>query len=153
MQFGQLKRREFILLLCGAAAWPLAAQAQQPALPVIGFMVASSLGSVRQQVTAFREGLKESAYVEGQNVAIEYRYAEGQPDRFPALAADLVRRQVAVFAVGGTGGARVAKQATTTIPIVFSVGEDPVTAGLVTANTLGLVVPNSMQLLADEVIE
>ncbi len=122
-------------------------------MPVIGFMVASSLGSLRQQVAAFREGLKESAYVEGQNVAIEYRYAEGQPDRFPALAADLVRRQVAVFAVGGTGGARVAKQATTTIPIVFSVGEDPVTAGLVTANTLGLVVPNSMQLLADEVIE
>jgi putative ABC transport system substrate-binding protein len=149
-----VKRREFIALVgSAAAAWPLAAQAQQPALPVIGFMVASSLGSVRQQVTAFREGLKESAYVEGQNVAIEYRYAEGQPDRFPALAADLVRRQVAVFAVGGTGGARVAKQATTTIPIVFSVGEDPVTAGLVTANTLGLVVPNSMQLLADEVIE
>jgi putative ABC transport system substrate-binding protein len=148
-----VRRREFITLVGSAAAWPLAAQAQQPALPVIGFMVASSLGSVRQQVTAFREGLKESAYVEGQNVAIEYRYAEGQPDRFPALAADLVRRQVAVFAVGGTGGARVAKQATTTIPIVFSVGEDPVTAGLVTANTLGLVVPNSMQLLADEVIE
>jgi ABC-type uncharacterized transport system substrate-binding protein len=90
------------------------------AMPVIGFMVASSLGSLRQQVAAFREGLKESAYVEGRNVAIEYRYAEGQPDRFPALAADLVRRQVAVFAVGGTGGARVAKQATTTIPIVFS---------------------------------
>ena len=98
---------------------------------MIGFMVASSLGSLRQQVAAFREGLKESAYVEGQNVAIEYRYAEGQPDRFPALAADLVRRQVAVFAVGGAGGARVAKQATTTIPIVFSVGEDPVLAGLV----------------------
>jgi len=112
-------------------AWPVVARAQQPAMPVIGFMVASSLGSLRQQVTAFREGLKESAYVEGQNVAIEYRYAEGQPDRFPALAADLVRRQVAVFAVGGAGGARVAKQATTTIPIVFSVGEDPVLAGLV----------------------
>ena len=126
-----MRRREFITLLGGAAGWPIAARAQQPALPVIGFMVSSSLGSLRQQVTAFREGLKELAYVEGQNVAIEYRYAEGQPDRFPALAADLVRRQVAVFAVGGAGGARVAKQATTTIPIVFSVGEDPVTAGLV----------------------
>ena len=128
-----MRRREFITLLGGgaAAAWPVAAYAQQPAMPVVGFMVSSSPGTLRQQVAAFREGLKESAYVEGQNVAIEYRYAEGQPDRFPALAADLVRRQVAVFAVGGAGGARVAKQATTTIPIVFSVGEDPVTAGLV----------------------
>jgi putative ABC transport system substrate-binding protein len=126
-----MRRREFVALLGGAAAWPIAARGQQPAMPVIGFMVASSLGSLRQQVTAFSEGLKELAYVEGQNVAIEYRYAEGQPDRFPALAADLVRRQVAVFAVGGAGGARVAKQATTTIPIVFSVGEDPVAAGLV----------------------
>jgi putative tryptophan/tyrosine transport system substrate-binding protein len=118
-------------MLGGAAVWPIVARAQQPAMPVVGFMVSSSPGTLRQQVAAFREGLKESAYVEGQNVAIEYRYAEGQPDRFPALAADLVRRQVAVFAVGGLGAALIAKQASTTIPIVFSVGEDPVTAGLV----------------------
>ena len=127
-----MRRREFITLLGGAAAaWPVAARAEQAATPVVGFMVSSSPGTLRQQVAAFREGLKESAYVEGQNVAIEYRYAEGQPDRFQALAADLVRRQVAVFAVGGLGAALIAKQASTTIPIVFSVGEDPVTAGLV----------------------
>ena len=125
-------RREFITMVGGVAvARPIAARAQQPAMPVVGFLVASSPGSLRQQVAAFREGLKESAYVEGQNVAIEYRYAEGQPDRFPAFAADLVRRQVAVFAVGGTGAALIAKQASMTIPIVFSVGEDPVAAGLV----------------------
>ena len=126
-----MRRRQFFTLLGGAAALPLAARAEQAATPVVGFMVSSSPGTLRQQVAAFREGLKESAYVEGQNVAIEYRYAEGQPDRFPALAADLVRRQVAVFAVGGLGAALIAKQASTTIPIVFSVGEDPVTAGLV----------------------
>jgi putative ABC transport system substrate-binding protein len=132
MQFDQLKRREFIALLGGAAAaWPLAAGAQQPAMPVVGFVTASSLASLRQQVAAFHEGLKETGFVEGQNATVEYRSAEGRLDRFPALVSDLVRRQVAVLAVTSTHGARAAKLATRTIPIVFSTGEDPVITGLV----------------------
>jgi ABC-type uncharacterized transport system substrate-binding protein len=127
-----VKRREFITLLGGAAAsWPITARAQQPAVPVVGFISSGSPGPLRQQIAGFREGLKEAGHVEGQNVTIEYRYAEGQPDRFPALVSDLVRRQVAVLVVTSNAGALAAKQATATIPIVFSVGDDPVKARLV----------------------
>jgi len=125
-----MKRREFITLLGGAAAWPLAARAQQPAMPVVGFMAGSSRSALSQQVAAFREGLKEAGFIEGMNVAVEYRYGEGQLDRFPALASDLVRRQVAVLVATGPTGVLAAKQASTTIPIVFSIGSDPVEIGL-----------------------
>jgi putative ABC transport system substrate-binding protein len=133
MQFGQLKRREFITLLGGATMWPLAARAQQPRLPVIGLLSAESADRAAPQLAAFHGGLKDGGFANGQNLTIDYRWAEGHAERVSAMAADLVRRRVTVL-VTMAGGANVimaARDATTTIPIVFATGGDPVRLGLV----------------------
>src|SRR6516162_8463103 len=157
-----MRRREFIAGLGSAAAWPAVARAQQPAIPVIGYLGTQSAELDYKPATVpFLQGLKETGYVEGQSVAIEYRWAENQNDRLPALAADLVRRRVAVVVAAGTAAALAAKAATTTIPIVFSTGTDPVASGLVAslsrpgANVTGTTVlaielaPKRLQLAHD----
>src|SRR5262249_46500868 len=127
----RMKRREFITLLGGAAAWPLAARAQQPAMPVVAILHAASLETEIRGLAEYRNGLSVIGYVEGQNVMIEYRSAEGQANRLPALAADMVRRKVAVIVTVANNTAVAAKATTTTIPIVFSIGGDPIKMGLV----------------------
>jgi putative ABC transport system substrate-binding protein len=129
----QVARREFIALVGGATTWPFAAHAQPSAMPVVGFMVAGSRAALRDEIVAFEAGLREMGFAEGQNLTLEYRFAEGQFERFPAFAADLIQRRASVIAASSPQGALAAKQATTTIPVVFSIGADPVEVGLVSS--------------------
>jgi putative ABC transport system substrate-binding protein len=157
-----LKRRDFITLLGGAAAWPLAARAQQPKMPVIGLLNGASFDAFSDRVAAIRRGLRDTGFVEGQNVTIEYRSADGQYDRLPGLAADLVRRQVAVIvSIGATASPQAAKAATSNIPIVFATGGDALVTGIVKnfsrpeANVTGLsfnqtgLVPKRVELMRE----
>jgi ABC-type uncharacterized transport system substrate-binding protein len=157
-----VRRRELITLLGGAAAWPLAARAQQAAMPVIGFLNSASPGNYVPMVAAFRQGLKEAGYVEGQNVAVEYRWAEGQYDRVPVIALELVDRRVAVL-VANTPGVLAVKAAITTTPIVFTTASDPVQIGLVAsmsrpsgnvtgATTMGVELASKLLELAHELV-
>ena len=124
-----MKRRDFITMLGGAAAWPFAAWAQQPAMPVIGYLSPTSFGVLSERLRGLHQGLKEVGYIIGENVAIEYRWSEGQYDQLPAMAAELVRKQVSVIVAGANAATFAAKAATTTIPIVFLLAEDPVQLG------------------------
>ena len=128
-----MRRREFLGVVAGAAAWPSVAQPQQAAMPVIGLAVGGSAGPLRLAFAGFADGLKESGYIAGQNVAIEHRFAEGKFDRFPGFISDFVQRNVSVIVTTNTTGIAAAKNATSTIPIVFSVGEDPVKLGFVSS--------------------
>jgi putative ABC transport system substrate-binding protein len=144
-----IKRREFVVGIGSVAAWPVMGRAQQPSTPVIGVLLPQSANDYKDVTIGFLQGLKETGYVEGQNVAVEYRYAENQLDRLPALAADLVRRRVAVMVVPGQA-ALAAKAATTTIPIVFGTAGDPVALGLVASlNRPGANVTGRASLMAE----